>query len=540
MLRVTLPLLVVSIVLWCFFSMKKNQRGKRTLIILKNILTGEELPIKYWENSLGRDKTCDIIIKDQTVSREHAVLFRRKEGWIISDTNSKSGTTINGEKIKGQAPVYIGDTISLGSNSFKLIKASEAEDKKVLNKRLKIKPIHSRSILFFVSVFHTIVALESLLIKRALLIEDFYPIIMVLSLTWFFYFVSTVILRRVTFELESLGLFLSGLGILMINNYNSKEVYTQVISLVIGIVLYCFLIWFIEKVDLVMKFRLYISVVAILLFIVNLIFAKEVYGARNWIRIGNFSFQPSELIKIAYVFVGASTLEELQTTKNLTWFIVFSSICIGSLFLMKDFGTACVFFVAFLIISFMRSGRLRTVILSCAAAALGAFMILTFKPYIKDRFLIWGHVWEQPQDAGYQQTRVLSYMASGGLIGVGSGQGKLSGVFAALSDLMFGVICEDLGLIIGLTISSIIAGVAFFAKNQSNKSRSTFYSIAACSAATMLVFQSALHIFGSTDILPMTGVTLPFVSLGGSSLISVWGLLAFIKASDERTYSLKR
>ena len=286
--------------------------------------------------------------------------------------------------------------------------------------------------------------------------------------------------------------------------------------------------------------RFLIAILAILLFVLNLIFSKEINGAKNWIKLGSISVQPSEFIKIAFIFVGASTLDELQTTKNLTGFIAFSAICIGCLFLMKDFGTACVFFVMFLVISFMRSGSLRTLILSCSTAVLGVFLILTFKPYIKDRFAVWGHVWEHMNELGYQQTRVLTYSASGGLFGVGAGNGHLKDIFAATGDLIFGMICEEMGLIIAVIVALIIAGFAFFARSQSTKSRSTFYSIASCAAATMLVFQAALHIFGTTDILPLTGVTLPFVSHGGSSMISSFSLLAFIKAADERTYALKR
>ena len=138
------------------------------------------------------------------------------------------------------------------------------------------------------------------------------------------------------------------------------------------------------------------------------------------------------------------------------------------------------------------------------------------------------------------QTRVLTYSASGGLFGVGVGSGHLKNIFAATGDLIWGMICEEMGLIVAVTVALIIAGFAFFARSQSTKSRSTFYSIASCAAATMLVFQAALHIFGTTDIFPLTGVTLPFVSHGGSSMISSFALLAFIKAADERTYALKR
>ena len=105
---------------------------------------------------------------------------------------------------------------------------------------------------------------------------------------------------------------------------------------------------------------------------------------------------------------------------------------------------------------------------------------------------------------------------------------------------MFGVLSEELGLIVALVVALLLVFLTFSAQSYSNKSRSTFYSIASCAAAGMLLFQAGLHIFGSTDVLPMTGVTLPFVSLGGSSLVSSWGLLAFIKAADERTYSIRR
>lgn len=539
-IRVILPFLATLVVMLCFRSMRTTQRGKRSLIILRDKLTGEEKPIIYWENSIGRSRSCDIVIKDSMVSREHAVLFRRKKGWMIKDTNSKAGVLVNGKQISGETQVYINDAISIGATTFVLKKAPELEAQKynLISKRAN-KKIKSASLLLFVSLFHFLMGIQPL-VKNNLDLIRWFPLASVILITWVFFFISAFILRRVTFEHETLALFLSGMGIILIGNYNMQEVYNQLAALLIGIFTYCFIIWFIEKLEIVMKYRMFIALLAIGLFALNLILGKEVNGSRNWITLGPVSVQPSEFVKIAYVFVGASTLDKLQTTKNLTGFILFSAMCIGTLFLIKDFGTACIFFVAFLLISFMRSGSLRTVILSCAAAAIGAFMILNFKPYIKDRFSVWGHVWEYPQNSGYQQTRVLSYMSSGGLFGVGVGEGKLQGIFAALNDLMFGVVSEELGLIVALISALLIAGFAFSAYGYGNKSRSTFYSIASCAAAGMLIFQAGLHVFGSTDVLPLTGVTFPFVSLGGSSLISSWGLLAFIKAADERTYSIKR
>ena len=102
------------------------------------------------------------------------------------------------------------------------------------------------------------------------------------------------------------------------------------------------------------------------------------------------------------------------------------------------------------------------------------------------------------------------------------------------------MICEELGLVLALVVVAAIALFTLYARSDVTRSRSTFYSISACAAAGMMLFQACLNIFGSTDVLPLTGVTLPFISAGGSSMVAVWGLLAFIKASDERTYAAHR
>ena len=189
----------------------------------------------------------------------------------------------------------------------------------------------------------------------------------------------------------------------------------------------------------------------------------------------------------------------------------------------------------------MRSGDFKTVILALAAAVFGVVIVLRFKPYVANRFKAWRHVWEYASDsAGYQQVRVLTYIASGGLFGVGIGNGYFKQYFASESDLVFALVAEEMGVIVAIIIAIAVALLMIYARAISTRSRSTFYSVSACCAAGLLVVQLSLNIFGATDILPLTGVTFPFISSGGSSVISCWGLLAFIKAADERTYSIKR
>lgn len=542
-LRFIQPLLALLIVYHIFTSMRSHRRAEQPLIMLDNLNTRDQIPVMYWENSIGRSKTSDIMLADPTVSRDHAVLYRREEGWLVDDTGSKSGVRVNGRKINATAPVHIGDTVSIGTTNLVMHKASRPNAQKsswFFDRRKGKRSISPALLLFFVTLFHLMISLPLWLTTEGFQLDAFLPFGLVAVLGWVFFFISRKLLHRVNFELETLALFLSGTGIIVIGGVDPKDTTTQIVSMAVGMALFCFILWFIEQPDRVMRWRMLILLGALGLLALNLLLGKVIGGAANWITIGGFSIQPSEFVKIALIFVGTSTLNRLQTAKNMTEFIGFSAVCIGALFFMGDFGTACIFFLTFLIISFIRSGDVRSLIFICAAAVLGVFVILQLKPYIANRFAAWGNVWEYSSSLGYQQTRVLSYSASGGLFGMGVGQGQLYKVAASRSDLVFGMLCEELGVLVALIIAASLACLALYTCALSSTSRSTLYSIAACSAAGMLVFQSCLNIFGATDILPLTGVTLPFVSMGGSSMMAVWGLLAFIKASDERTYAARR
>lgn len=537
-IQITLPFMGALITYYCLRSLFENISPEYPLVAFYNQTNKKKIPILYWENSIGRDKHSDIVVDSPMASRNHAVFCRRNEGWIISDTNSKCGVLLNGEKISKSETVYIDDVVEIGGEEYKLSKSEILGKNNV--RPLKAHAYSNSSILVLISIFGFLAALGLCFSSGSF---NYNPMIifgLLFSVSWISYFVTAFIFKRVNFEIELLGIFLSSIGILTLGGVDMGEAYTQIAALGIGIIFFNLILFMIREPDLAMRLRPYIAIMAVILLIINLVFGKVKNGSQNWIMIGHFSFQPSELVKVAFIFFGTSTLQGIQTTKNLTGFIIFSGICMGALILMGDFGTASVFFITFILISFMRSGNIRTVFLICAAAAIGFLFIMKFKPYIITRFSAWRHVWEHINDTGYQQTRVLTYAASGGLLGLGLGKGCLKYIFAAPSDLVFGMLCEEWGLILAVIILFSIAFLGIYSRKASVKSRSAFYSIAACCASGMIVFQMIMNVFGVVDILPLTGVTLPFVSQGGSSLISVWGLLAFIKASDERTYALRR
>ena len=540
LLRIATPLLMIIIIGLSFLSLGLGKREKRTLIALDDESRNVRYPVYFWENTIGRARGSDIKIPDPTISRDHAVLLRREEGWFITDTDSKAGVYVNNQKAKGRFPVYVGDTITLGSTRLILRRASDPSG---TSSRKRIAPVRIRRTVPCHVLLTLITLLMILLGTETVLNTGSFSALPHLGIfcgiLWCFYFVTVRLLRRKNFELEALAMMLSGVGSLLIAAHNPKQGYMQLISLVIGIAMFCFMIWFIESPDRVMKWRLLIYGLAVCLLLATLAVGTTLNGAKNWILIGPLSIQPSEFTKVALIFVGASTLDRLQTKENLLGFILFNGICIGLFFVMSDFGTALIFFVTFLFIAFMRSGNFKTIILAEAAAILGVMLILTVKPYIAQRFQAWGHVWDYAASDGYQQVHTLIDSASGGLFGLGIGKGNLHYIFAHESDLIFGLVSEETGLVTALLLALVVGGFMVYSRSISTTSRSAFYSIAASTSGGMLVFQAMLNIFGVTDLLPLTGVTLPFVSYGGSSMMACWCLLAFIKAADERTYSQK-
>lgn len=546
-LRILMPVYAIIIVYQCYAAMRRRRRPEKPLVTLYNTVTGLKLPVIFWENSIGRSRASDIVVDDPAVSRNHCVLLRRASGWYICDTGSKGGTYVNGEEAVGRTRVLIDDVISVGNSQFQFLRGEDYDENLRYSwffKKANNKPaMKSWKLMLLITLFHFFMCVEAVFWQDGT--NKYSPLVLFGCLAvaeWTFFFVSSKVLKRVSFELESLALFLTGVGVMLLVRQVERSAYVQLIAAVVGMALFCVIIKFIEDPDRTSstKLRYGLMIAAVGLLGVSIVFGKITYGAANWISIGGISLQPSEIVKIIYIFIGANTLDRLQTKKNLFEFIIFSAVCVGLLALMGDLGTALIFFMTFLLISFMRSGDFKTVILAIVAAVFGVSIVLRFKSYVLDRFKAWGHAWEYANDLGYQQTHVLTYIASGGLFGVGIGNGFLKGVGASESDLVFGLVSEEMGVIVAITLAVAVACLVIYARAITTRSRSTFYSISACCAAGLLVIQLSLNVFGATDILPLTGVTFPFISCGGSSVLSCWGLIAFIKAADERTYAVKK
>ncbi len=494
------------------------------------------IPITHWENVVGRLKSSDIQILDNAVSRNHGTICRDSKGnWTYTDLKSKNGSYINGEKVEGKEILYPGDKITIGNAELTLLPISieEQNNNKVLRKQdtRLLSPVPS----FLALTIFQVLAFFQLWIAKGSEYNWGSAISMLgmCIVMWIYYF-SLKHLQKRGFEMEILAFFLCTLSLAVTVSRNPDQTIKQFAAIIIGIILMIIACSLLRDLEFMKKIRKGLVIAAILILVFNIAFGTVTNGAANWVHIGGISIQPSELVKLVFVIVGAASMDELFEKKNLTLFMVFSFACLGALALMGDFGTALIFFATFVVMSFLRSGDFSRMFLILGIAFAGGLLLLKFKEHIAARFETWGHVWEMADTTGWQQTRSMCASASGGLIGVGGGKGWFSDITASETDLVFGLISEEWGLIIGILAILIIVTFAVFSIRSIMAGRSAFYTIAACGASTILVLQTILNVFGSLDILPFTGVTFPFLSVGGTSMIASWGLLGFLKTTDTR------
>lgn len=532
--RIAVPVLAALLLLRCILPLLTFRREPEIWAWL-NLATGEQLPITHWESVIGRSKSCDVTIEFSAISRNHAVLTRYDDGsWTITDVGSKGGTFVNNRPVKICA-LTPKDRISIGGVEMQLQPITQHQESRQAQLRtVAASGWDSVTNLMLLTLLQGVMLLGFLINGEW---EEFFSIFQgffgIFLCQWILYLFYCLI-RRKSFEVETIAFFLCTVGMAALATVKPGEAFKQLLAMMLGILVFLLIGWSLRDLERAKVVR-YLAVIAGVGFLAaTLVFGTEYYGAKNWIVIGGMSLQPSELSKVCFVFAGASTMDRIMTKRNLILFIAYSVMICGLLAVMNDFGTALIFFCAFLVIAYLRSGSMGTVALAITALVFAGVIAIRIAPHALQRFATWRHIWDDPLNSGYQQTRALMCIASGGLLGLGPGNGLLQYVFAADSDIVFATVSEEWGLLVAMMSVLCICALGLFPIRTASMARSSFYSIGACTAAGVLVIQTILNCLGTLDILPFTGVTFPFVSNGGTSMIGAWGLLAFVKAGDTR------
>ena len=516
----------------------------------RSLLTGRPVPeiwgalelsgkdhreLEHREILIGSRASADIVLDDPSVKPTHAALCRGGDGiWVLTDL-SHGETFVGGKAVEGEALLKNGDRLRFGKVSARFSEYSEARRAKAAEERgIAKRRSNSGGSVLLLTLFEFCLALEHV---RFAPTEHRASIVLAFGLLaaagWGLYFLSRRTGGR-AFSCETLALLLTAVGFSVAASSTPEGMGKQSLLFLAAVTVFALLTLWLRREALVRRLRWAVGGLGIVLLGLTLLTSQAVWGAKNWLSVAGASLQPSEFVKIAFVCAGAAPLERMLRQKQVLPFVGFSAAIVGVLALMGDFGTALVFFAAFLVIVYLRTGSAVLPVLSLASAAAAVALVLTLRPYVAARFANRGQAWSDPLGTGYQQVRCMSALAAGGFFGRGAGSGWLKSVVAADTDLVFGVVGEELGLLVGIACLLSLLLLAVYARRCAISGSGAYYTIAAAAVVTIYMVQMGLNVFGSMDLIPFTGVTFPFVSRGGSSLIACWGLLAFLKAAEPR------
>lgn len=251
----------------------------------------------------------------------------------------------------------------------------------------------------------------------------------------------------------------------------------------------------------------------------------EQYGSVNWIRIFGITLQPSEFVKILFAFFIASMLSKSRDFKQVMITTAFSCVHMGVLVLEKDLGGALIFFVIYISMIYVGTGKVRYLIAFVAGGfAMAGLAFLLFKDRLFDHVMVRVNVWRDPwadiSGTGYQITQSLFAIGSGGYFGSGLTKGSPDVIPVSESDFIFSAIAEEFGVLFAIFLILVCFSCFISFVNIAMKVRSRFYKTMAFGFAICYMFQTFLSIGGVTKFIPSTGVTIPLVSYGGSSVLS--------------------
>lgn len=254
-------------------------------------------------------------------------------------------------------------------------------------------------------------------------------------------------------------------------------------------------------------------------------------GAKNWINLGGFSFQPSEFVKVALIYISAVELSEKRKVRQLIWpFVAFAVACVGLLMLCRDLGGALLFALTALTMFYVATGSLLWTGAGLGVGALGGVASYYLFDHVKVRVAAWQNPWASYETNGYQIAQGLMAIASGGLFGMGLNLGSPKIIPAYHTDYIFAVICEEMGWIVGLVVIGMYVLLILRGLAAAMQSHNSVNALIATGVITMIALQTFLILGGVIKLIPLTGVTLPFVSYGGSSMMGSFFLLGMLEA----------
>lgn len=359
-------------------------------------------------------------------------------------------------------------------------------------------------------------------------------------------YISNFILGRVSSGDNYIFLIVSMLltiGIVTIYRISPKLGLGQLVWSLVGILVFYITYFILRAMRKLEKMTLFYLVVSISLFLITIVFGSEKFGAKNWIQLGSsVTFQPTEITKIVLIFLIAAyyTSYRYQLVNKFNKQIGFLPVAViyffvGLLFMQRDLGTATIFLCIFTGIQFIYEEDRKALFFNIGLMLFGALIGYKLFNHVRVRVDIWLNPWTEENIYGkaVQIVQSLFAIGEGGFFGKGLGMGYPNLIPLSYSDLIFPVICEEMGIFTGIGIIMLFMLLAYRAFKIAIAQEYKFYRILAIGIGILFVIQSFLNIGGVIKLIPMTGLTLPFVSYGGSSMISSFIALGVLQVTSE-------
>ena len=314
-------------------------------------------------------------------------------------------------------------------------------------------------------------------------------------------------------------------------DFAEKQMYWLFISLTVFLVAYILF----KKLEIWQKLGYSYYVLAIALFLLTLIMGTVQGGSKNWIVIAGYTFQPSEIIKLLVVLFLADRythperyrfkkLDEDMTVSILVY------VLLGFFVLQREWGTAVLVVLMHLVMMYIFGARLKVMLLNLLFAIAGGGLGALFVSHIKVRISVWLDPWSQVMDKAYQITQSLFAITGGGLFGTGLAQGSPWYIPEVHSDFIFAAICEEFGILGGVGVVLLYLLLVYRGIRIAMSIDNLFYRCVATGISIMLGLQIFIILGGVIKLIPLTGITLPFISYGGSSLLTCFISIAVLEA----------
>lgn len=357
------------------------------------------------------------------------------------------------------------------------------------------------------------------------------------ALLWFlellFYVVFVKIYQRAYKGLSKLVLnnmmvcLMTGFVILGRLSYDYAIRQLFMASLAMGL---CLLVpLFIERFTIWEKIGWRYAAVGILFLLLVFVIGVEKYGARNWISLGGIAIQPSEFVKILYVFFIASLLAKTTRFKNVVAITAIAGVHVVILVVERDLGAALIYFVTYLMILYVATMKVGYLLAGAGAGAAASVVAYHLFSHVQVRVMAWNDPWSHINHEGYQICHSLFAIGTGGLFGMGLGQGLPTSVPVVESDFIFSAISEELGVIFSICLILVYISSFIMFVNIAMKMKKIFYKLTAFGLSVVFIIQVFLCVGGAIKFIPSTGVTLPLISYGGSSVMTTIIIFSIIQ-----------